>query len=114
MLDTPETLAACGESFVGCFEADGRLVGAVSYKRVDDGGTLDIHRMMVDPERFRRGIASRLLDAVLSLPGLRHAIVSTGTANTPAVALYERHGFRPVGLVDIAPDVTVTRFSRTF
>ena len=114
MLDTPETLAACGESFVGCFEAGGRLVGAVSYKLFDEGGTLDIHRMMVHPDRFRFGIASRLLASVLTLPGLRKAIVSTGTANAPAVALYERHGFRPTGLVDIAPDVTITQFEKTY
>ncbi|HZG74855.1 MAG TPA: GNAT family N-acetyltransferase [Paenibacillus sp.] len=114
MLDTPETLASCGESFVGCFEGGGRLVGAVSYKLFDEGETLDIHRMMVHPDRFRLGIASRLLDAVLALPGLRKAIVSTGTANAPAVALYERHGFRPTGLVDIAPDVTITQFQKTY
>ncbi len=114
MLDTPETLAACGESFVGCFEAGGRLVGAVSYKLVDGGETLDIHRLMVHPDRFRLGIASRLLDSVFALPGVRKAIVSTGTANAPAVLLYERYGFRPTGLVDIAPDVTVTQFEKAF
>jgi len=113
LLDTPASLAGCGESFVGCFEGD-RLVGAVSYKLLDGGDTLDIHRMMVHPDRFRLGIASRLLSSVLELPGLKQALVSTGTANAPAVALYERHGFRPTGLVDIAPNVTITRFVKTF
>ncbi|TLS50502.1 GNAT family N-acetyltransferase [Paenibacillus antri] len=114
LLDTPETLAACGESFVGCFETGGRLVGAISYKRIDGGETLDVHRMMVHPDRFRLGIASKLLASVLNLPGLRKAIVSTGTANAPAVSLYERHGFQPTGLVEIAPDITITQFAKTF
>jgi ribosomal protein S18 acetylase RimI-like enzyme len=114
LLDTPETLQACGEQFIGCVESE-QLVGAVSYKLVDEGEgvTLDIHRMMVHPERFRRGIASRLLESVLAVPGIRKAIVSTGTRNTPAVSLYERYAFRPVGIVEIAPDVTITKFEQT-
>ncbi|HZG87312.1 GNAT family N-acetyltransferase [Paenibacillus sp.] len=112
--DTPATLAACGETFVGCFHPSAGLVGAVSYKLFDDGRTLDIHRMMVHPDHFRRGLASKLLGAVLSLPGLTRALVSTGTANAPAVALYERFGFQPDGLIDIAPDVTVTKFVKSY
>lgn len=114
LLDTPETLANCGESFVGCFEPNGRLVGAISFKQIDAGLTLDIYRLMVHPERFRRGIAAALMETALSLPGLRRAIVSTGTANAPAVKLYHRFGFRHVGLVDIAPGVTISRFAKTF
>jgi tRNA(adenine34) deaminase len=112
LLDTPETLQNCGEQFIACFEED-RLVGAVSYKLIDNLSTLDIHRMMVHPDRFRRGIASKLLEAALAIPGIRKALVSTGTLNTPAVALYERYGFQPDGLVEIAPDVTITKFSQT-
>jgi len=112
--DTPATLAASGETFVGCFRDPDDLVGALSYKLFDDGRTLDIHRMMVHPDHFRRGLASKLLSAVISLPGLERALVSTGTANAPAVALYERFGFQPDGLIDIAPGVTVTKFVKSF
>ncbi|WP_199623655.1 GNAT family N-acetyltransferase [Paenibacillus alkalitolerans] len=107
LLDTPDTLMSCGETFIGCFEGD-LLAGAVSYKL--DGDTVDIHRMMVHPERFRRGIAQSLLDAVLSVPGARKAVVSTGSANVPAVKLYERNGFKETEKVEIAPAVTITRF----
>ncbi len=37
--------------------------------------------------------------------------VSTGTANSPARALYESFGFEAYGLLEIAPGITVTRFA---
>ncbi|WP_274362434.1 GNAT family N-acetyltransferase [Paenibacillus thermotolerans] len=109
LLDTVETLMGCGEQFIGCFEGD-RLIGAVAYKM--DGGTIDIHRMMVHPERFRKGIANTLLTAALSVPGVNKAVVSTGSANLPAVTLYERHGFKEKERVEVAPGVTITLFEK--
>jgi len=113
MRDTVSTLMTCGETFLGVFDAEERLVGALSFKLPDEGRTLDIYRMMVHPDCFRRGIASRLLEAALAAPGIERALVSTGTANTPAVQLYLRHGFAPTGLVDIAPNVTITKFEKS-
>ena len=86
--ETPEQLAASGETFLGAF--DGGLVGAISYKR--SAGTIDIHRLVVHPRAFRRGVATRLL---AGLPAGRW-IVTAAVANAPAVALYDGHGFRPV------------------
>ncbi|WP_438445946.1 GNAT family N-acetyltransferase [Gorillibacterium sp. sgz5001074] len=111
MEDTPMKLEACGETFIGCFEGE-RLVGMVSYKLTDGGETLDIHRMAVHPEYFRRGIARGLLRAVLDVPGPKRAIVSTGTKNAPAYQLYVRFGFQPCGVVEIAPSVTLTDFMK--
>jgi ribosomal protein S18 acetylase RimI-like enzyme len=89
--ETPEQVRASGEAFLGAF-LDGRLAGAVSYKR--DGGTVDIHRLAVDPAAFRRGVATRLLDALeRQEEDATHWIVGTGAANAPARALYERRGF---------------------
>ncbi|MFB9327831.1 GNAT family N-acetyltransferase [Paenibacillus aurantiacus] len=109
MHDTEESLIACGEQFIGCFEGE-RLVGAVSYKL--EANTLDIHRMMVHPERMRRGIAQSLIQEALSTPGAAQAIIATGTANTPAVRLYEKNGFTETERVAIAPGVTITRFEK--
>jgi hypothetical protein len=39
-------------------------------------------------------------------------VVSTGTANRPALALYQRRGFLPVGQCQIAPGVTITLLER--
>jgi ribosomal protein S18 acetylase RimI-like enzyme len=92
--ETPEQLRACGETFLGALRA-GRLLGAVSYKR--DGGTVDIHRLVVHPSAFRRGVATDLLDALEAREGdARRLVVGTGAANRPALALYERRGYRVV------------------
>jgi ribosomal protein S18 acetylase RimI-like enzyme len=91
MRDTPETLRASGETFLGVHR-DGRLAGVVSYKR--EGGTVDIHRLAVHPSAFRRGVASALLDALEAREaGVAHWTVGTGAGNLPARTLYERRGF---------------------
>ena len=83
-----------GETFLGVVE-DGRLVGAVSYRR--DGGTVDIHRLVVHPDAFRQGHATRLLEALDEAESdATRTIVATGAANVPARRLYEQRGFTPV------------------
>ena len=92
MRETPAELRAAGETFLGAHR-DGRLVGAVSFKRA--GGTVDIHRLVVDPSAFRSGVATALLDALEAREArATHWIVGTGAGNGPARALYERRGFR--------------------
>jgi GNAT superfamily N-acetyltransferase len=92
--ETPRRLRAAGGCFLGAVE-DARLVGAVAWKRF--GPLVDIHRLVVDPDRFRRGIAGRLLDALDEREhDAERTIVATGAANAPARRLYEHHGFAPV------------------
>ena len=91
MRETPAELRASGETVLGALR-DGRLVGAVSFKR--DGATVDIHRLVVDPAAFRGGVATALLDALESREAAaEHWTVGTGAANAPARALYERRGY---------------------
>ena len=92
MRETPEQLAASGETFLGALR-DGALVGTVSFKRC--GATVDIHRLAVDPAAFRGGIATALLDALEARHAdATHWTVGTGAGNEPALALYARRGFR--------------------
>lgn len=84
-----EELQDCGETFIGCY-IEGRLAGAISYKK--EGEVIDIHRMMVHPDFFRRGVANKLISQLEHI-GYSEMIVSTGAANTPAVKLYEKLGF---------------------
>ena len=94
LTETPRRLRASGETFLGAFE-DGRLVGAVSWKR--SGAHVEIHRLVVHPDRFRRGIAGTLLDALEAHePDAERTTVATGAANPPARRLYEQRGFAPV------------------
>jgi ribosomal protein S18 acetylase RimI-like enzyme len=91
MRDTPDTLRASGETFLGAVR-DGAIVGLISFKR--DGATVDIHRLAVHPSAFRRGVARELLDALEAREAdAAHWTVGTGAGNLPARTLYERRGF---------------------
>ena len=105
-----DDLRDCAESFLGLDDEAG-LAGAVSWVRQQDG-TLEICRLMVHPRGFRRGIATALLDALDHAEPARRAVVSTGTANHPALVLYTRRGFMPVGTRQVAPGATITILER--
>jgi ribosomal protein S18 acetylase RimI-like enzyme len=108
--ETPDDLARVEESFLGAFDA-GRLLGAVAFRR--HRTWVDIYRLVVDPVAFRRGVATRLLDALDALHAdAAWTTVATGEKNAPAVALYERRGFHPVGQTAVAPGIRIVRFER--
>ena len=100
-----EELKACGETFLGLYDEEG-LAGAVSYQL--DGSTVDICRLGVHPRAHRRGIASKLLDALPAGP----QTVSTGGKNEPALRLYRKRGFVEVGTREVAPGVSITDLAR--
>ncbi|MEW9701340.1 GNAT family N-acetyltransferase [Paenibacillus sp. SI8] len=105
------------EIFYGYYTADDdgstMLVGAISYSC--EGSVVTICRMMVHPDYFRRGIARALLKHVLTVQqrsGASRFIVSTGTANLPAVRLYEDFGFVQRRVFTVPPGVSLTTFER--
>lgn len=107
--ETLDDLVGCGETFLGAL--DGReLVGAVSWKVVD--GVLDLHRLVVSPTAFRRGIGRALVRAALAAHPGRPAIVQTGAANAPAISLYTREGFTVAGEIEPVPGLRVVRLAR--
>ena len=73
-----------------------KKLAAVAELEVTDELT-DICSFVVDPDHFRMGIGSRLLDAVLSYFPDRKKVVETGVDNYPAIALYKKKGFREEG-----------------
>jgi len=110
LTETVEALRACGETFLGAF-VDDRLAGVVSWKF--DGETIDIYRLAVDPDFFRRGIGVRLVRAALAAEaGARRAIVQTGAANEPAKALYRGEGFVEIDQREVGDGVRVALFER--
>ncbi len=108
--ETFEELVGSEEVFLGAL-VDGLVVGAVSWKIVD--GTLDIHRLFVDPPHFRRGIGVELVRAALGAePGATLAVVQTGAANEPARRLYLGEGFEQVDEIEAVPGLRVARFRK--
>lgn len=91
--------------WLGCWE-DGRLVGIMAWSVMD--GTTDIDRLAVHPDHFRRGHGRALVSSVVD----GTVTVSTGTANHPALRLYESLGFNRIAEGQVAPGVTVTELMR--
>lgn len=76
--------------FFGYFK--GTNLAAVTEIKADIQIT-HIQSLVVDPDFFRRGIASRLLEFTFHTFNSPLFIVETGAENGPAIALYESHGF---------------------
>ncbi len=77
LLESKEDLQATHHRFLGFYDDEG-LAGAMAFVR--EGSELDICRLVVHPRAHRRGIASKLLDA---LDPADRTIVSTGTKMSP-------------------------------
>lgn len=108
LMETLNQLKCCGETFLAFIEM-GEIVAALSYKR--ENLVVDIHRMMVHPKHFRKGIAGQLLTYLEKLEAdAQEFIVSTGAANTPAVRLYENQGFKKVGEIIVGNGLTLAQF----
>jgi ribosomal protein S18 acetylase RimI-like enzyme len=108
--DTVETLQNCGEEFFGYF-IDHDLCGAIAYKMEEK--TLDIHRLIVQPNNFRKGIANQLLSFIEEqVEGIDTIIVSTGSENKPAVEFYLNKGFTIEKLVQVNEYLSLTCFEK--
>jgi ribosomal-protein-alanine N-acetyltransferase len=76
---------------------DNHLVGYLVCSRYDNAWHL--MNVAVDPDRRRRGIASTLLDRLFAATddGRGRFTLEVRPSNQPAIALYERVGFRAAG-----------------
>ncbi|MBG9550417.1 GNAT family N-acetyltransferase [Cytobacillus firmus] len=107
--DSADSLRTTGETFFGYFTGE-KLCGAISFKEKND--VLDIHRLIVHPEHFRKGIAQKLLNYIGRRPIIKKMIVTTGSKNTPAVAFYLKNGFKEVEMIKINDLLTITAFEK--
>ena len=62
--------------------------------------SIHIKSLVVDPDYFRRGIASRLITFLLLKYDNFTFTVETGLKNVPAIQLYKRFGFKKVSDFD--------------
>ena len=95
---------------------DSQLAGAVVLHQLPEAPCVQINALVVAPNLQRRGVARALVEAVIHrYPGLALE-VSTGVANTPALALYRQFGFFETGRHVVGPEsleiVTLQRAGR--
>lgn len=105
--ETANDIQNSDELFVGWREDE--LAGVLSYKIAE--GLVDIHRLVVSPAHFRKGIGKSLVGYLLKRYKGYEFIVSTGTANKPAIALYQAFGFQEQRKVEVVPGIECTEFS---
>ena len=107
--DTVNTLKQCGETFFGYYINE-ELCAAISVKVIDN--EVDIHRLIVHPDHFRKGIAQKLLTFIERQFDKRIIIVATGSKNKPAITLYKKNGFRITKEVQVNEHLSLTYFEK--
>jgi ribosomal-protein-alanine N-acetyltransferase len=81
---------------LAALDDEGRLAGYLICARYDR--VWHLMNIAVDPSLRRRGIARALLEQMLERAGSDcEYTLEVRTSNAPAIALYERFGFRPAG-----------------
>ena len=90
-LDCPDTALLAAE------KEDGAVLGYAVLSAVLDEGNLD--NIAVAPHCRRQGVADALLSALIRFDrtSLSVLLLEVRASNFPAIALYEKHGFVPVG-----------------
>lgn len=76
-------------------EVQGGVAGFIVW-RLTGPGEGEILNLAVWPQHRRRGVATRLMESVLAIPGLSW-FLEVRESNLPARRLYERLGFRETG-----------------
>jgi ribosomal-protein-alanine N-acetyltransferase len=78
-------------------DTDGRIAGYLVCARYDT--VWHLMNIAVEPTLLRRGIACALLEQMIERAGLdEQYTLEVRTSNAPAIALYERFGFRSAGM----------------
>jgi len=96
---------------------DGADLGIVVAARIDDGEA-GLYAMWVAPEARGKGASDELIKYAVAWAracGFRRISLGVGDFNTPAIRLYDRHGFRPTGETGTLPPprTHVTEHKRT-
>ena len=112
LLETKDELMQVQEHFYGWYTDSNKLAGVISYER-EAPHLLQICRVMVRPDHFRKGIGRALMQYVLSMKDVHTFTICTGLKNTPAITLYEQLGFHYVRDDEVAPGVVLRTLSKT-
>jgi ribosomal protein S18 acetylase RimI-like enzyme len=107
LTETIADLRACGEELWVVGEPIEAVVGLER-----EGDALRIARLAVAPGAQRRGHGRAAVGLALARAEGSAVVVSTGAANAPALALYEREGFARVGERSVPGGVRVVDLRR--
>ena len=91
-------LPDANHEFIAAVDGDGRVLGYVGMMFVLDEGY--ISNVAVSPECRRQGIGDALIaemDSRAKKRALSFATLEVRESNAPAIALYSKHGYVPVG-----------------
>ena len=94
----PEDLLSRLRERITAAVGDGAVLGYLVFSSVLDEGSID--NIAVAPEARRRGIADALVSDAAGrarAAGLSFITLEFRASNGPAIALYEKHGFREAG-----------------
>ncbi|WP_042149958.1 GNAT family N-acetyltransferase [Paucisalibacillus sp. EB02] len=109
--DTIESLQQSGERFFGYY-MDETLCGVVSIKIEKE--EIDIHRLFVHPNYFRKGIAQGLLDFLETNFSAKTMKVATGSKNHPAVKFYLKNKFQRINEMVVDNQISLSFFKKEF
>ena len=93
-------------NFFGYKKGD-RLIGIIEIEAND---IIHIQSLVIDPEFFRQGLASQLIDFMLDRYKNKTFTVETGAGNFPAVSLYQSYGFKEVEKYNAEFNIIKIRF----
>jgi putative acetyltransferase len=108
---TPEELDREAAAFLVARDGAGRAQGCVAL--VDCGGYGEVKRLYVRPEGRGLGLARALMAAIEAEArgrDLAEVLLETGNRLGPAVALYERLGYRTRGPFGVYPEHPASLF----
>ena len=101
--DIEKTYMANDSSHMWVAEWNGKVVGMVGlvHNESHKPGVAELQRMSVSPACRRMGIARKLLDELLKHAKeqqLEKLVLTTTSAQTPAIRLYKKYGFKLVAV----------------
>tara|TARA_Y100001949_G_C15970422_1_gene323568 strand:+ start:894 stop:1340 length:447 start_codon:yes stop_codon:yes gene_type:complete len=88
-----ESFVESNEEFYGYY-VSAELAGVIAIDFTDRG--IHINSLVVKPAYFRRGIGRQLIEFIFEQHQVPFHSVATGAKNAPAIALYEKLGFKVV------------------
>jgi len=90
---TLENFVNSSTAFFGYIKTK-ELAGVIEINHTNN--FTSINSLVVDPNFFRQGVARKLMEFVFNTFDSNLFLVETGLENGPAIALYEKFGFKEV------------------